>query len=693
MIRFRFFVSLFAGIMMAFSPSIYAQLKESKSDSISFYLPWVTVTANRYEKNIFETHIPVSMVRDEQVWHQGVANVGELLQQQAGITFSDAGTWSQKLVVRGLTDPQVLTLIDGMRLDVLRSYGNHAPLIDVDQVERVEIIRGPASILYGSDAVGGVVNFITKKPAMVATGFAIKGNAGVQYSSVNQQHSENVTLTSGWKNWAFLLGFNNRIAEDVRTPQGELINTGFRGYTVDAKIGFTPSEAHRFQIMGESNRMRDVGVPIDEYAQQAKFLKYNRDLIALSYEYRAPGNILNNAKAKLYYQTGERNFDAFIYQKPKGILFVNQTLTANRNVDNYGANFQTSLALFKQNLLTTGVDVFSEFDDSHRIADALIYNNQGAVVKDPPPDYAPPAPRANRNGIAVFLEDEFNPWQKWSFTYGTRFDYLASQANATPGTLAESNIRETDQNVSGNFGALYRLTENVRILANIGRAFKAPTLQERYFKGTAQIGYLYGNPDLNSETSLNIDGGIKWKFNRVSGEFNLFRNQIDNLIVMKPISANADTFLYDNVGEAKIFGGEFQANINITQQLFIFMNASYIYGQDTKLAEPLPKMPPLEGLLGFRFEGSSNKYWLEISGRVVDRQNQVTRNELKTPGYQLYNFSSGISLDKFLRLRSSLFLTFNVKNIFNKNYRDHLSSVTWWDAPGRNIVLGLRSNF
>lgn len=678
---------------MFVSSAIFAQSKESRSDSISFYLPWVTVTANRYEKNLFETHIPVSMARDDQVWRQGVDNVGELLQQQAGVTFSDAGPWSQKLVVRGLSDPQVLTLIDGMRLEVLRSYGNHAPLIDVDQVERVEIIRGPASILYGSDAIGGVVNFITKKPTLMRNGFSIKGNAGVQYNSVNQQHSENVTLTSGWKNWAFLLGFNNRMAGDVRTPQGELINTGFRGYTVDAKIGFTPSEAHQFQIMAESNRMRDVGVPIDEYAQQAKFLKYDRDLITIGYEYRSPGNILNNVKANWYYQTGERNFDAFIYQKPKGSLFVNQTLTANRDVNNYGANFQTSLALFQKNLLTTGVDVFAEFDDSRRMADAKIYNNQGVVVKDPPPDYSPPAPRANRNGVGAFLEDEYNPWQKWSFTFGTRFDYIASQANATPGTLAEINIRETDQNVSGNFGALYWLTENIHILANIGRAFKAPTLQERYFKGTAQVGYLYGNPDLNSETSLNLDGGIKWKFDRVNGEFNLFRNEINNLIVMKPISASADTLLYDNVGKAKIYGGEFQANINISQQLTFFMNASYIYGQDTKLAEPLPKMPPLEGLLGFRFEGASHKYWLEISGRVVDRQNRVTRNELQTPGYQLYNFSSGISLDKFLKLRSPLFLTFNVKNIFNKSYRDHLSSVTWWDAPGRNVVLGLRSSF
>lgn len=693
MTRSKFFFSLFFLMMMFNNSLAYAQDKEAKSDSISFYLPWVTVTANRYEKNAFETHIPVSLIRDQQVWQQGMDNVGELVQRQPGVTFNSVGPWSQKLVIRGLADPQVLTLIDGMRLDVLRSYGNHAPLIDVDQIEQVEIIRGPASILYGSDAIGGVVNFITKKPTVVATGFGIKGSIGLQYSSVNRQHSENVLLTSGLKNWTFLLGFTNRFAEDLQTPKGRLANTGFRGYAIDAKIGFNPSTAHRFQIMGQYNHNKDVGVPIDKFAQRAKFLKYNRDLISFSYDYRAPGAILNSIKANIYYQTGERNFDAFIYQKPRGALFVNQTLVATRNVNNYGANFQNSLFLFDENLLTTGIDVFAEFDASSRIADAVIYNNQGTIVKDPPPDYAPPAPKANRKSIGIFLEDEYNLNQKLSFTFGTRVDYIISRAEATPGTLAEQNIREGDQNISGNFGVLYRLSESVRILANVGRAFKAPTLQERYFKGTAQVGYLYGNPELNSETSLNLDGGIKWQFHKIIGEFNLFRNQIDNLIVMKPISVKADTFRYDNVGKAELFGGEIQNNFKIAQQLSLFLNASYIYGQDIKLNEPLPQIPPLEGLFGVRLEAPNNKYWLELSARLVGNQNRVTKNELKTPGYQLYNFSSGIKLDQFFKLKSPLFLTLNIRNIFNTSYRDHLSTVTWWDAPGRNFTVGIKSSF
>ena len=231
--------------------NLYAQLDASKVDSISFYLSKVMITANRYEKNVFETNIPVNMVHEKEIWQQGVDNLGDILQQKAGVTFSSAGPWSQKMIIRGLAGPQVLTLIDGMRLEVLRSYGSHAPLIDVNQIERVEIIRGPASILYGSDAIAGVINFITKKTPITNSGFILNGNIGLQYCSNNQQYNEHIKLSTSYRNWSFLIGYNNRKAEDINTPQGKLSNSGFKGYTIDTKIGFQPAKQHYLRLPGK----------------------------------------------------------------------------------------------------------------------------------------------------------------------------------------------------------------------------------------------------------------------------------------------------------------------------------------------------------------------------------------------------------------------------------------------------------
>lgn len=673
--------------------SVYAQSDTSTIDSVKYHLPDVVVTANRYEKNVFETNVPVNIISERRAWQNGISSLGELVEREAGVTFTNVGPWSEKISIRGLVGPHVLTLVDGMRLNVLRSYGNHAPLVDVGQIERVEIIRGPSSILYGSEAVAGVVNYITKKPSNLGHKFYLFGNFNLQYSSVNQQQSEQFTLKSGLDKWSLLLGLNNRKADEINTPTGKLKNTAFSGYTVDFKLGFEPSKKHQFNIASQINRLKNVGVPIDEYAKQAQFLKYNRDLFTFSYDYINPESIWSNAKLNFFYQRGERNFDAFIYRKPKGTLFVNQLLNANRDVNSLGGSFQNNFSLFNKNLLIIGMDVFANSDDTRRIADPEITNAAGTIVKNPPVDLTPPTPKSNRWGAALFLENEYAVNDKWNINFGARFDHIISNAKATENTLADENLKKTDSDFSGNFGVLYRLTENFHIITNVGRAFKAPTLQERYFQGVAQVGYLYGNPDLKSETSLNLDGGVKWKFGAVNGELNLFRNQIDNFIVMNPISVQADTFKYDNVGKAEIFGAEFQIDFNIYRQLSFFMNNSYVRGQDVNLNEPLPKMPPLTSLLGFRFEHFKGVYWLELNSRIVDRQNRVIKNEKETPGYNVFNFSSGINLQQILNFNYPIFLTLNIHNILDKSYRDHLSSVTWWDAPGRNVVVGLRSNF
>ncbi|MBD3291207.1 TonB-dependent receptor [candidate division KSB1 bacterium] len=673
--------------------NLYAQVFDLRGDTAVVHLPKLIITANRYEKNIFETHIPANIIGEREIWQRSASNLPQLIERLPGVSYSDAGPWSQKLVLRGLVGPQVLTLVDGMRLNVLRSYGNHAPLIDPQQIERVEVIRGPASILYGSDAIGGVVNIITKKPDRFKNNYVLKGDVGLQYHSVNQQNMAQFTLFGNTNNWDGMLDISRRTAEDIETPKGTLKNTAFSGTTVDASLGYNFNQLHRAELRAQLNRMDDVGVPVNPYAADAKFLAYDRDMIQFAYNYNNPTAAWNHLKIQAHYQKGKRNFEAHLSGVPKGALFVNQLLNAERNVNSYGANIQTGFLFSKKNMLTAGVDIYAEFDDTKRIADPEIVNAAGDIIKNPPADLTPPTPKSSRRGIGIFLENEYNPWKKWTFTFGTRYDYIRAEADATSGTLAQTGFDKADSDFSASFGSLFRLTESVHLIANLGQAFKAPTLQERFFKGTAQVGYLYGNPDLESEKSLNIDAGMKWKFALLDGELNVFRNRIDNLIVMNSVSTRADTFRYDNVGEAELYGGEFQTNIQLTKEFLIFANASVVRGTDVKTDSPLPKIPPLRGLLGMRYENQNGDYWLELSGRFVDEQNRVADNELKTAGYNLFDISTGIDIGEFFESKYPVFLTCNIRNVFDVSYRDHLSYVTWWDAPGRNIIVGLRSSF
>jgi len=140
------------------------------------------------------------------------------------------------LAIRGLSGPRVLLLVNGLRFSVLRSYGEHPPLLDADDIRRVEIIRGPASVLYGSDAVAGVVNLITGGADRAGLSRRpVSGRIGSQFHSANAQWNASAELRREWKKAAFTMHAARRTAEDLRSPRGVLENTGFRGWTAQSE--------------------------------------------------------------------------------------------------------------------------------------------------------------------------------------------------------------------------------------------------------------------------------------------------------------------------------------------------------------------------------------------------------------------------------------------------------------------------
>lgn len=663
------------------------------ADTLTYRFPQITVTANRYEKDVFETHLPVNVLNESQAWQQGESSLGDWIETVPGISQTQAGPWSQKPVIRGLSGAHVLTLVDGMKVDVLRAYGDHAPLVDVDQIERIEIIRGPGSVLYGSNAIAGVMNIITKTPHFISSPFSMRSGIGFQYESVNHQNSEMANLEGQYRRADFMINLTHRHAGDINTPSGILKNTAFSGYTADMKIGIHPSKYHTLRISGHLTRMHDVGVPINPLARTAHFTAYDHNRISVEYKWLRKHTTWNQLNTNFYYQTGEREFDAFLYHVPKGGLYVNNHVNANRKIKTAGGSLQTGWSLDQSNLLITGIDFFMENDNTRRISDAEVVTADDQIKMNPPADFTPPTPISNRQGMAFFLEDEWRILSAISMNGGLRFDLIQSHAEKTIGTLAENDVTKSDHDFSGSFGGVVRLSHDFRLTVNVGRAFKAPTLQERFFRGTGQALYLIGNPDLKSETSLNLDLGIKCQTSQIQTSLNFFQNQIRNYIVMKPVTVNQDTFLYDNVGKALLYGAEWEGDWYFTANSKLFANAAYVRGKDVEMHEDLPKIPPVNTVLGVEFSNAERDYWIAFSGRFCGKQDKVTKNEIATEGYQLIQISSGINLSRWAHFKAPVYLTLNIQNLLNKKYRNHLSSVTWWDAPGRNIILGIRGNF
>gem|GEM_PF-2443814 len=659
-----------------------------KADTLYKIHEPVIVTANRYEKSIFETCMPSSVLKVSTSANK-LITIEDALYEIPGTNVTKTGPWSIKPVLRGLSGSHVLTLIDGLKMNVLRSYGNHAPLIDIAQINRIEVIRGPGSVMYGSDAVAGVINIIRKQ----APDFTKQGktyfNTGFEYNSVNNQCSETADFSASSKNISFILVFNNRSAGNIKTPNGVLNNTGYKGKTLSAEIYYKISNLNRIRIKSEFNRMTDVGVPVSPYAEQSGFKEYFRNSYSVEYSHTPRNKSWSKSFAKIFYQTENRNFNALFKNIPKGTVYANSSLEAKRDLNACGFDIQTGKFLSGNNLLIFGADGFHNFNKTSRTSDSYITDKSGVLVKDPPADYTPPTPESFRQGLGMFIEDEWEFTRFFRVTAGIRYDFVFSKALATPNTLAQHSINSTDHDFSGSLGILYSASDYTHFFFNVGRAFKSPTLQERYFKGTSQIGYLTGKPELLPETSLNLDSGVKFKTDCFSGEISLFRNFITDFIVMEPINAAKDTFKYSNIGRALLFGGEFCFSAEPFKNINFFATGSYSYGDDINLNSPLPMIPPANIITGIKLSNKKHGFYLRAKLNITAAQNRTSKNESNTPGYIITDISFGTALDKYFKFLTGYKVQLQISNLFNIKYRNHLSYVSWAYEPGTSFSVSI----
>ncbi|MDZ7393477.1 MAG: TonB-dependent receptor [candidate division KSB1 bacterium] len=611
------------------------------------------------------------------------STASEVVAMTPGVTLSSTGPWSQQPVIRGLKGAHVLTLVNGLRLEVLRAYGQHAPLLDVDQVERAEVVRGPHSVMYGSDAVGGVINYLTV-PTFVATPRLQMGTAGnLRWSSADGQRAAGARLVLRAPRLNARLRCGARRSEDIRTPKGPLANTQYQGLDADLDLAYLLSPGYLLRGGISTLRSSDVGIPTSPYAEKARFRRYERTVLSLGFEREPRAPSLLALRANVHYQWGAREFEAVLHV-PRGAQRIDQSLEAHRSVDSFGANLMASWLLTGRHFVSAGLDLSGEWDDTRRLALNRLYDAKGALLRETI-DRVPPTPPSKRLAIGAFFSDEFSPTSRLSVTAGARVDHLLSTATGTPGTLASHDLACHDQNVSGSLGTSFALTPAAYLFANVGRAFKAPDLQERFFKGVGQRGFVIGNPGLKPETSLNFDGGIKWRTARSRGELDLFWNRVADLILLAPISAAADTFRYGNVGCALLRGGEIEVEARLLKALWGHVQAAYVHGTDIHAGRPLPQIPPFNVRLSMEWR-AHGRWWAQAATRLVADQRRVAPNEACTPGYALCDVAAGLNL-RSLGLPAAL--TLRITNLFDRSYREHLSTVTWWDAPGRNVIVGM----
>jgi hemoglobin/transferrin/lactoferrin receptor protein len=640
----------------------------------------VVVTATRYQVNTYDTPTPISVVSQEDLQRRNPEKIVDALKQEPGIEVAGEGPFRGLPVIRGLSSNRVLVLVDGQRLNNSREStefaGIQPGLVDLSQVDRIEVLRGPASVLYGSDALGGVINIITRQPSFSAQGFKLGGSAGLSYGTATFNKNGEFDITGAAERYTFRVAASAADVGDYKSPEGTVPNSGMQQANFTGGLRLLLTDRSFLRVDMQSVRARDIGFPGYDPATSGvdiSFPHFDRDKFSVAYDL-ADWAGMHSITVNAYYQgvmkESKRNLDF-------GPYFFSHNFTTS-DIDTIGVNAQGQADL-GFNHLTFGVDSYQDKLHDTTVADSTFGASNEVAVPD-----------SRQRGLGAYVQDLIKVNSRLQLQFGARGDNYTFVSFDDPYYTGEP-FDVSDSAISGSVSARYQLTNSVSLDAVVGRGFRAPNIQERSFFGLASTGdtWIEQNPDLSSETSLNYEAGFKVRYARYSGGLTVYYNDVRDLIALvfhgtDPVTG-LDLARFENVDKAVIQGAEFDLQAYLTNDWTAFGSLAYSKGDNKVLDQPLDFIPPLKAVVGVRYQRPA--WWSEFSLRAVGSQDRVpTLPEPGTPspGFTVYDLRGGVEIAHGLTAQLA------VENLTDKAYHEPFNIRL---EPGRNFRMSLGYTF
>lgn len=592
-------------------------------------------------------------------------SLGVMLDGEPGISMSSFGPAPARPVIRGFDGERVLVLENGERMgDLSGTAHDHVVALEPFATERIEIVRGPSSLLYGSSAIGGVINMMTSDiPFYWEKGF--EGRISVQGATANDMIGGFGKLSHGWDNSAVTGRFSYRNADQMRTPEGKLPGTEMENY--EGSVGFA-LRGNNYQGGGAFMFMDMVyGIPesLDDPSQFIE-VRLNKQM----------GQARINAEFDGFFDELEFRFH--------GGRFFQEEIEAE--ILNDGSVDEVVEIEFTHWSLSSSVTLqhrpFAFFDRG-----ALGLNVYGRTIDVDGEDAFTPGDQ-NLN-VALFTFQEIPLSSKLRLQFGIRGEgwSLSTRENAFFPGLDESR---SGINFSGSTGLNYQPIDGLELGLQLARAYRNPSLEELFANGP-HLGagsFEIGDTELDNEVSYGADGFISWRTEKLHIEAAGFFNHIDNYIIFNStgeIDEESElpifTYLDD---QAQMMGGEFNVAYQITPKFLLTSGLDFVLGDRTgNIEEPLPFIPPLRWKSGLKWD--TGRYWVAGNIRLVSEQDRIATEEEATPGYTLFGFEGGVKLDQ----DGKHSVVVKAQNITDESYRDHLSRIRERNnpMPGRNFSL------
>ncbi|MET7001077.1 TonB-dependent receptor [Chitinophaga defluvii] len=690
----------------------------------------VVVTGVNLATSVKKNPTPISVIRKEYLDDNIATNIIDAISKVPGVSQLSTGPAISKPFIRGLGYNRVVVVSDEVRQEGQQWGDEHGIEVDDYNVNKIEILKGPASLIYGSDALAGVINIMPPPPLPLGK---VKGNVAANYLSNNGMIAYHADIAGNQNGFSWSAFGTQKWAHDYKNKyDGPVFNSRFNNTNYGATIGI--NKEWGYSRLSFTSFNQNLGLVEGERDSDGRFLKPVNDngtadeTVATDSDFKS--YTMSVPKQKIVHQ--KLVWDNNLYLHNGGRLGVTLGYQQNERKEFGNVLLPDEPELYLQ-LRTFNYSLKYYLPEMHGWQTTVGVNGMQQQNKNLGEEFLIPAYNLFDVGGFAITRKSFN---KLTLSGGLRFDnrslhtkslYLdedGKPVNAPKdnGTTRFMAIDRNFSNVSGSVGLSYEASERVTLKLNAARGFRAPNISELAANGVHEgtIKYEYGNRDLKPEVSTQIDGGVEFNTQHVSMTANLFYNHINNFIFSRKLvnSAGADSIPAENNEEqyaafkyqqsdANLYGGEFMLDIHPhpIDWLHFENTLSYVRGvaaNGTDSTRYLPNIPAgrwVSELKGkFKKAGYLQNIYAGVQMDMTFRQNNVfTAYETETPtsGYTLLN--AGVGADIVNKHSKTLFsLHFAVNNFTDVAYQNHLSRLKYGpvnEATGRTGVFNTGRNF
>lgn len=718
------YLALFLSLLVPLSIG-FAQEKPRNSSDSSNTLRTVTVTATRQAQDVSKVPVPVTVIDSASIREKSPNNAADLLREIPGVDAVGTGPNQVRPAIRGQQGQRILLLQDGLRLNNSRrqqDFGELPALVDVDQIERVEIVRGPASVLYGSDALGGVINLITRMPQSDGT-TSVKGSLGYRYVGAGDQQRGDGSFTLTHGAFAFTAGGSLRNAGDYSVPGGRF---GELTLPSGVRLGDSGVRDHSLNFVGTWRKQGrgEAWVRHDRYvARDAGFgfveprvLGDTTTRIQLVYPWQAvqktsiggrisslKSPLANRVDISVYGQGNDRDFnsliDVYASMGPGRTGVINSRSYNRTNVNSIGMRLEAAKVV-KRAIFTYGVDAVR--DDAVAKDSAwtqMVGFGPAPIVSN---KVAPSLPDAQMSNLGVFFQADWRLHERFSIITGLRYHEIHALTRKTTG-LADSTagLGADNRTVVYAMNGIYQLSDHLSAVATWGTGFRAPNLIERYFSGpsTDNSAFQIANTELKPETSKNFDLGLRFNQNRISAEYFFFNSNLRDGIITLPTGkmvGRLAEFQNVNIEHVRTYGHEATVRVALGYGFDVSSNFTKVKTRNVDT----PDIPTsgtysskLNVALGYR--PTSGRFWIEGALRHQGEQKDINLgvNPIGDvlPAFTVMNVRGGMRVMNLGGHAQDI--SVGINNVANRLYAEAANSTFVRPEPGRNIVLSLRTSF